>query len=129
MEWLYSCDTNWHCCTEHKFARAYVEPKLKPDNQNINQDAARIIKKARKMEGRQKRKIAAPNKATKRLREPAMDEREQEEIQFRMHRQHLKRVREPDHNAIIVLGIPIHGGLKPNMCGPKIKKRFIGPPD
>ena len=89
----------------------------------------RVIKKASKMEGRQKTKNAAPNRATKRLREPAMDEREQEKIQFRTHHQHLKRVREPDHNAIIVLGIPIHGGLKPNMCGPKIKKRFIGPSD
>ena len=131
MDWLCSCDTNWHCCEVHKFARAYVEPKLKPDNQNININATAANEKAKNsktndMDGRRKRKYAATNKDAKR---PALDEREYGDLQFAAHRQHLKRGREAGHNMLITLGNPIHSGLKPNLCGPRIKRRFIDPPD
>ena len=46
MDWLCSCDKNWHCCNIHKFARAHVEPIQNPGSQNINQDVAKVIKKA-----------------------------------------------------------------------------------
>ena len=81
------------------------------------------------LEERRKRKNAAKNKDAKRMRQAAVDEKEHDTIQFKKHHQHLKRVREPDDNVLIVLGSPIHGILKPNMCGPKIKRRFIDPPD
>ena len=90
MDWLCDCDTNWHCCNVHKFARAYAEPKQKTDNQNINFNAALANKKTWKsknneMDGRRKRKYAAKNKDAKRLRETAMDEREYDDIQFAAH--------------------------------------------
>jgi hypothetical protein len=133
MDWLCNCDTNWHCCNVHRFARAYAEPKQKADNQNINFNAAGTHKKANKskndeMDGRRKIQIDANNKDTKRLREPGMDERQYDDIQFAAHRQHLKRGREPDQNRLIILGNPIHSGLKPNLCGPMIKRRFIDTP-
>ena len=56
-----------------------------------------------------------------------MDERQYDDIQFAAHRQHLKRRREPDQNRLIVLGNPIHSGLKPHLCDPMIKRRCIDP--
>ena len=79
---------------------------------------------------RPKHNYAASNKSAKQIKlsDTVMTDEDLKILQFAKYRQRLKRLNESDLDAIITLGSPVHNCLKPNMCGPIIKRRFIDPP-